>query len=75
MRCFINSDIPPHLHIDITPEQADKIVDNPSREMGPYVFREAQVRSSTEYKRDILPTKHRSYNHWSDRSVITTAKI
>ena len=42
MRC-VNSDIPPHLHIDITPEQADKIVDKPSREMGPYVFREAQV--------------------------------
>ena len=44
LRCFIVSEIAPNLHIDITPEMAEKIMDKRPREMGPYVFREAQVR-------------------------------
>ena len=43
LRCFVMSEIPPNLHIDITPEMAEKIMDKRPREMGPYVFREAQV--------------------------------
>lgn len=42
--CFINSAIPPALQIDIPPEQAKKIVER-RKELGPYIFREAQVRS------------------------------
>uniref|UniRef100_A0A8C5WZT7 Regulator of G protein signaling 22 n=1 Tax=Malurus cyaneus samueli TaxID=2593467 RepID=A0A8C5WZT7_9PASS len=42
--CFINSAIPPALQIDIPPEQAKKIVEH-RKELGPYIFREAQVRS------------------------------
>ncbi|XP_066190229.1 regulator of G-protein signaling 22 [Sylvia atricapilla] len=40
--CFINSAIPPALQIDIPPEQAKKIVER-RRELGPYIFREAQM--------------------------------
>lgn len=43
IRCFIDSEIQPSLHIDITPEQADKILDKRPKEMGPYVFRDSQV--------------------------------
>lgn len=42
--CFISSAIPPALQIDIPPEQAKKIVEH-RKELGPYIFREAQVRS------------------------------
>lgn len=42
--CFINSAIPPALQIDIPMEQAKKILEH-RRELGPYIFREAQVRS------------------------------
>ncbi|NXD92604.1 RGS22 protein, partial [Chaetorhynchus papuensis] len=40
--CFINSAIPPALQIDIPPEQAKKIVER-RKELGPYIFREAQM--------------------------------
>ncbi|XP_074841537.1 regulator of G-protein signaling 22 [Carettochelys insculpta] len=40
--CFLNSSIPPALQIDIPPEQAQKIIEH-RRELGPYVFREAQM--------------------------------
>uniref|UniRef100_A0A7M4E5Y6 Regulator of G protein signaling 22 n=1 Tax=Crocodylus porosus TaxID=8502 RepID=A0A7M4E5Y6_CROPO len=42
INCFINSAIPPALQIDIPVEQAQKIVEH-RRELGPYVFREAQM--------------------------------
>ncbi|XP_053106515.1 regulator of G-protein signaling 22 isoform X2 [Hemicordylus capensis] len=42
INCFINSSIPPALQIDIPEEQAQKIIEN-RRELGPYVFREAQM--------------------------------
>ncbi|XP_038601132.1 regulator of G-protein signaling 22 isoform X2 [Tachyglossus aculeatus] len=42
INCFINSAIPPALQIDIPVEQAEKIVEH-RRELGPYVFREAQM--------------------------------
>ncbi|XP_064626526.1 regulator of G-protein signaling 22-like isoform X3 [Lineus longissimus] len=42
INCFIDSQIPPSLQIDIPIEQAEKIIDK-RREMGPYVFREAQL--------------------------------
>ncbi|XP_032657382.1 regulator of G-protein signaling 22 isoform X7 [Chelonoidis abingdonii] len=41
INCFINSTIPPALQIDIPQEQAQKIIEH-RRELGPYVFREAQ---------------------------------
>lgn len=40
--CFINSSIPPALQIDIPQEQAEQIIQK-KRELGPYVFREAQM--------------------------------
>uniref|UniRef100_W5MU47 Regulator of G protein signaling 22 n=1 Tax=Lepisosteus oculatus TaxID=7918 RepID=W5MU47_LEPOC len=40
--CFINSSIPPAVQIDIPPEQAHAILER-RRELGPYVFREAQM--------------------------------
>ncbi|XP_055770709.1 regulator of G-protein signaling 22-like [Salvelinus fontinalis] len=40
--CFIQSSVPPALQIDIPPEQASHILER-RREMGPYVFREAQM--------------------------------
>ncbi|XP_022090639.1 regulator of G-protein signaling 22-like [Acanthaster planci] len=55
LRCFIMSEIPPNLHIDITPEMAEKIMDKRPREMGPYVFRETQM---TVFK--VL------FQHWAD---------
>ncbi|KYO29379.1 regulator of G-protein signaling 22 isoform A [Alligator mississippiensis] len=42
INCFINSAIPPALQIDIPVEQAQKIIEH-RRELGPYVFREAQM--------------------------------
>ncbi|XP_063780264.1 regulator of G-protein signaling 22 isoform X2 [Pseudophryne corroboree] len=42
INCFINSSIPPALQIDIPPEQAQKIMER-RRDLGPYVFREAQM--------------------------------
>ncbi|XP_071410183.1 regulator of G-protein signaling 22 [Pithys albifrons albifrons] len=42
INCFINSAIPPALQIDIPPEQAKKIVEC-RKELGPYIFREAQM--------------------------------
>ncbi|KAG8570396.1 hypothetical protein GDO81_011255 [Engystomops pustulosus] len=42
INCFINSSIPPALQIDIPPEQAEKIIER-RRDLGPYVFREAQL--------------------------------
>ena len=42
INCFINSQIPPALQIDISSEMADKLQDK-RKELGPYVFREAQV--------------------------------
>ena len=43
INCFINSNIPPALQIDIPVEQAQKIIEH-RKELGPYVFREAQVK-------------------------------
>ncbi|GAB0181924.1 regulator of G-protein signaling 22 [Grus japonensis] len=40
--CFINSAVPPALQIDIPIEQAKKILEH-RRELGPYIFREAQM--------------------------------
>ncbi|KAM4633846.1 regulator of G-protein signaling 22 [Polymixia lowei] len=40
--CFINSSIPPALQIDIPPQQAQRILDK-RKELGPYIFREAQM--------------------------------
>ncbi|KAM9308443.1 regulator of G-protein signaling 22 [Gastrophryne carolinensis] len=42
INCFINSSIPPALQIDIPPEQAEKMIER-RRDLGPYVFREAQM--------------------------------
>ncbi|KAG8524063.1 Regulator of G-protein signaling 22, partial [Galemys pyrenaicus] len=42
INCFINSSIPPALQIDIPQEQAQKIIEH-RKELGPYVFREAQM--------------------------------
>ncbi|XP_012617473.2 regulator of G-protein signaling 22 [Microcebus murinus] len=42
INCFINSNIPPALQIDIPVEQAQKIIEH-RKELGPYVFREAQM--------------------------------
>ncbi|NXY68154.1 RGS22 protein, partial [Glareola pratincola] len=40
--CFINSAVPPALQIDIPSEQAKKILEH-RKELGPYIFREAQM--------------------------------
>ncbi|NXC49564.1 RGS22 protein, partial [Penelope pileata] len=40
--CFINSTVPPALQIDIPIEQAKKILEH-RKELGPYIFREAQM--------------------------------
>ncbi|KAK1212797.1 RGS22 protein, partial [Pygoscelis papua] len=40
--CFINSTVPPALQIDIPTEQAKKILEH-RKELGPYIFREAQM--------------------------------
>ncbi|NXJ64536.1 RGS22 protein, partial [Rostratula benghalensis] len=40
--CFINSAVPPALQIDIPSEQAKKILER-RKELGPYIFREAQM--------------------------------
>ncbi|KAH0617532.1 hypothetical protein JD844_015881 [Phrynosoma platyrhinos] len=42
IRCFINSSIPPAIQIDIPEDQAQKIIEH-RKELGPYVFREAQM--------------------------------
>ncbi|XP_021572011.1 regulator of G-protein signaling 22 [Carlito syrichta] len=42
INCFINSNIPPALQIDIPVEQAQKIIEH-RKELGPYIFREAQM--------------------------------
>ncbi|KAK2503720.1 hypothetical protein MC885_000004 [Smutsia gigantea] len=42
INCFINSSIPPALQIDIPVEQAQKIIEH-RKDLGPYVFREAQM--------------------------------
>ncbi|XP_043832251.1 regulator of G-protein signaling 22 [Dromiciops gliroides] len=42
INCFINSSIPPALQIDLPFDQAQKIIEH-RKELGPYVFREAQM--------------------------------
>jgi len=42
INCFIDSQIPPSLQVDIPQEMADKIIDR-KYEKSPYLFREAQV--------------------------------
>ncbi|XP_068178841.1 regulator of G-protein signaling 22 isoform X2 [Antennarius striatus] len=42
INCFINSSAPPALQIDIPPEQAQHILKK-RQELGPYIFREAQL--------------------------------
>ncbi|XP_028837764.1 regulator of G-protein signaling 22 isoform X3 [Denticeps clupeoides] len=45
--CFIDSSVPPALQIDIPPEQAQQILEK-RWELGPYVFKEAQITVFTE---------------------------
>ncbi|XP_056290625.1 regulator of G-protein signaling 22 [Pseudoliparis swirei] len=40
--CFIDSSVPPALQIDIPPQQAQQVLEK-RHELGPYVFREAQM--------------------------------
>lgn len=42
INCFISSSMPPALQVDVPPEQAQQILKK-RRELGPYIFREAQV--------------------------------
>ncbi|XP_029359585.1 regulator of G-protein signaling 22 [Echeneis naucrates] len=42
INCFINSSMPPSLQIDIPPEQAQHILEK-RHDLGPYIFREAQI--------------------------------
>eukprot|EP00058_Branchiostoma_floridae_P024184 XP_002609674.1 hypothetical protein BRAFLDRAFT_83678 [Branchiostoma floridae] len=42
IHCFIDSSLPPSVQIDIPPDQADRILEH-RRELGPYIFREAQL--------------------------------
>ncbi|ESO87501.1 hypothetical protein LOTGIDRAFT_235002 [Lottia gigantea] len=42
INCFLDSQIPPSIQIDITHDMADKIIDR-RHERGPYLFREAQL--------------------------------
>uniref|UniRef100_H2Z5E4 RGS domain-containing protein n=1 Tax=Ciona savignyi TaxID=51511 RepID=H2Z5E4_CIOSA len=56
VNCFINSHIPPSLQIDISTEMAEKILEK-WKEMGPYVFREAQV--------SILRVFRVLFTHWN----------
>ncbi|XP_070768626.1 regulator of G-protein signaling 22 [Enoplosus armatus] len=42
INCFIHSSMPPALQIDIPPEQAQHILEK-RNELGPYIFREAQM--------------------------------
>ncbi|XP_019711902.1 regulator of G-protein signaling 22 [Hippocampus comes] len=50
IKCFINSSTPPALQIDIPLEQAQHIMQN-RHELGPYVFREAQMSVFSELLR------------------------
>ena len=43
VNCFLDSNIPPTLQIDIPQEMADKVIER-RLEATPYLFREAQVR-------------------------------
>ncbi|KAM6936661.1 regulator of G-protein signaling 22 [Lycodopsis pacificus] len=42
IHCFIDSSVPPALQIDIPPEQAQQVLEK-RHELGPYIFREAQM--------------------------------
>ncbi|XP_041799266.1 regulator of G-protein signaling 22 [Chelmon rostratus] len=42
INCFVNSSMPPTLQIDIPPDQAQHILEK-RHELGPYIFREAQM--------------------------------
>uniref|UniRef100_A0A3B5MEW1 RGS domain-containing protein n=1 Tax=Xiphophorus couchianus TaxID=32473 RepID=A0A3B5MEW1_9TELE len=42
INCFINSSMPPSVQINISHEQARRILER-RRELGPYIFREAQI--------------------------------
>ncbi|XP_075682065.1 regulator of G-protein signaling 22 [Rhinoderma darwinii] len=67
INCFINSSIPPALQIDIPPEQAEKIIER-RRDLGPYVFREAQM--------TIFSIMFKFYPEFCDfRSRLTDEKI
>ncbi|XP_077430992.1 regulator of G-protein signaling 22 isoform X2 [Vanacampus margaritifer] len=50
IKCFINSSTPPALQIDIPLEQAQHIMDN-RHQLGPYIFREAQMSVFSELLR------------------------
>ncbi|XP_034553724.1 regulator of G-protein signaling 22 isoform X2 [Notolabrus celidotus] len=50
INCFINSSMPPALQIDIPPEQAQHILEE-RHELGPYIFREAQMSVFSELLR------------------------
>ena len=47
INCFIDSQIPPSLQLDLPQEMADRILDR-KYEKSPYLFREAQVGVLTE---------------------------
>jgi len=53
INCFIDSQIPPSLQIDVPSETADRILDR-KHEKSPYIFREAQVGSVVETVNNVL---------------------
>uniref|UniRef100_A0A4W3GWI4 RGS domain-containing protein n=1 Tax=Callorhinchus milii TaxID=7868 RepID=A0A4W3GWI4_CALMI len=73
--CFINSKIQPSVQIDITEEQASKIMAQ-SEEQGPYIFREAQVwvhrcgnNKKLEYPTIQVILHHKyEYGRWTRKS-------
>ncbi|KAL2084787.1 hypothetical protein ACEWY4_020305 [Coilia grayii] len=82
--CFISSSVPPTLQISIPPEQARTILDR-RRELGPYVFREAQMsvfselfklwpqfldlKSSVGDEEDLLPLLERKRARQKEREL------
>ena len=55
--CYLNSSVPPKLHINIPQHMADAIL---HREVGPYVFREAQT----------VVFRH-VYSYWQDYQIMS----
>ncbi|XP_063055994.1 regulator of G-protein signaling 22, partial [Engraulis encrasicolus] len=82
--CFISSTVPPALQISIPPEQANTILDR-RRELGPYVFREAQMsvfgelfklwpqflelKSSVGAEEDLLPLLEKKRRRQKEREM------
>ncbi|XP_023933546.1 regulator of G-protein signaling 22 isoform X1 [Lingula anatina] len=67
INCFLDSQIPPSIQIDVPTEQAERILER-RRELGPYIFRETQL---TVFR--VL------FQHWPDfqnyRSNISESKL